>query len=115
MAKKETGQVKPGFESVAFEMRLHHSAAPLAQKVGRDSRPFTLAPANVAERERERTEMKKQINSQSHATLVVLSSNYLKQTSYLLPTTRMTSAVEDSHLGDASNNCTVWWMRGARS
>jgi hypothetical protein len=31
--KKETGQVKPGFESVAFEMRLHHSAAPLAQKV----------------------------------------------------------------------------------
>jgi hypothetical protein len=33
MAKKETGQVKPGFESVAFEMRLHHSAAPLAQKV----------------------------------------------------------------------------------
>src|ERR1700747_239415 len=38
--KKETGQVRPGFESVAFEMRLHHSAAPLAQKVGRDSRPL---------------------------------------------------------------------------
>jgi hypothetical protein len=33
LPKKETGQGKPGFEKRRFEMRLHRSAAPLAQSV----------------------------------------------------------------------------------